>query len=78
MFAAGAGGIVRLEADRLTVSGRLLEGTAVDALAMTLDGTTLFALTRDGRILRLDAATGAVIGQVPGEGYDRLVAIVPW
>lgn len=78
VFAAGAGGIVRLETDRLTVGGRLLEGTAVDGLAMTPDGTTLFALTRDGRILRLDAATGAGIGQVPGEGYDRLVAIVPW
>ena len=78
LFAAGAGGIVALETGRLTVAGRYLEGTAVDALALTRDGTTLFALTHDGHILRLDLATGSIAGQVPGEGYDRLVAIVPW
>jgi hypothetical protein len=78
VLAAGTGGIVRLETERLSVSGRFLEGTAVDGLALTLDGATLYALAGDGRILRLDAATGAVTGQVPGEGYDRLVAIVPW
>ncbi len=78
VFAAGNGGIVRLETEGLTVSRRFVEGIAVDALALTLDGTTLFALAHDGRILRLDAQSGSVAGQVPGEGYDRLVAIVPW
>jgi hypothetical protein len=78
LFAAGATGIVRLETERLTTTGRLLEGSAVEALALTLDGSTLFALAHDGRILRLDAQTGLVLGQVPGEDYDRLVAIVPW
>lgn len=78
VLAAGEGGIVRIETEGLTVSGRFLEGTAVDALALTPDGTTLFALTRDGHILRLDALSGSFAGEVPGEGYDRLVAIVPW
>jgi hypothetical protein len=78
LFAAGAGGIVRLETGHLTVEGRLLEGTAVDGLALTLDGATLFALTHDGRILRLDTQTGSVLGQVPGDGYDRLVGIASW
>ena len=78
LYAAGAGGIVRLETGHLTAEGRLLEGTAVNGLALTLDGATLFALTHDGRILRLDTQTGMVVGQVPGEGYDKLVAIVPW
>jgi hypothetical protein len=78
LYAAGAGGIVRLETGHLTAEGRLLEGTAVDGLALTLDGATLYALTHDGRILRLDTQTGTVLGQVPGEEYDRLLAVVPW
>ena len=78
VFAAGAGGIVRIESEGLTVVGRFLEGTAIEALAITEDATSLYALTGDGRILQLDAATGEVRGQVPGEGYDRLVAMDSW
>jgi hypothetical protein len=25
-----------------------------------------------------DPATGATFGTVPGEGYDRLISVVPW
>jgi hypothetical protein len=78
VFAAGAGGIVRLETEGLTVDGRFLEGTAVEALALSQDAISLYALTNDGRILQLDAKTGEVVGQVPGEGYDRLVAMDSW
>ena len=79
LYAAGAGGIVRIETGHLTVTGRLAEGAAIDALALTPDGSTLFALLHaDGRIVKLDAASGTVVGQVPGDGFDRLVAVVPW
>ena len=39
VYAAGPGGIVRLATDDLTVTGRWLAGEAVDALALTPDGT---------------------------------------
>lgn len=79
LYAAGAGGIVRLETTRLTEMARLLEGAAVDALALTPDGSILYALLHtDGRIVKLDAESGQVLGQVPSDGFDRLVAIVPW
>ncbi|MEX1168955.1 MAG: hypothetical protein WEE50_02310 [Chloroflexota bacterium] len=78
VLAAGAGGIVRLETERLTVRGRFLEGTSIEALALPSDEKTAYALTGDGRILRLDAGTGELLGQVPGEGYDRLVAMDSW
>jgi DNA-binding beta-propeller fold protein YncE len=79
VFAAGARGIVRIETADLAVTGRALEGIAVDAIAVTPDGATLFALVRDGgRIAQLDAATGEVLGWAAGAGYDRLVGIVPW
>jgi hypothetical protein len=78
VFAAGAGGIVRLETERLTVVGRFLEGTRVEALALTADATSVYALTDDGRILRLDTSSGEVLGQVPGGTYDRLVAMDSW
>jgi hypothetical protein len=78
LYAAGSGGIVRLETGRLTVTETLLPGTAVEGLALTPDGSTLYALLGTGRIVKLDAATGEVLGEVDGEGYDRLVAVVPW
>jgi hypothetical protein len=79
VFAAGARGIVRIETADLTVSARALEGIAVDAIAVTPDGSTVYALVREGgRIAQLDAATGEVLGWAAGDGYDRLVGVVPW
>jgi hypothetical protein len=79
IYAAGANGIVRLASRDLGIVGRLAAGMAIDSLAVTSDGRTVYALTHaDGRILQIDAASGAVIGEVPGAGYDRLVAIVPF
>ena len=60
------------------MSATFEKGTAVDALAVTPDGGTLYALLRDGHIVKLDAATGTLLGTVPGDDYDRLVAVVPW
>ena len=79
LFAAGAGGIVRIDTADLAVAGQFLDGAAIDALALTPDGSFLYALLHaDGRIVKLDAASGQTVGQVPGDGFDRLVAIVPW
>jgi hypothetical protein len=78
IFAAGATGIVRIAMNDLGVTARLLEGEPVDALALMPDGSTLFALRHgDRRIVKLDAASGGILGSVPGEGFDRLVAVVP-
>jgi len=79
VFAAGDGGIVRLATADLTVEQRYLAATAVDAIAVTPDGATLFALTRTGgRIARLDAASGEVDGWVGDGGFDRLLGAMPW
>lgn len=79
IYAAGAGGIVRIQADDLTLIGHVLEGAAVDALAMTPDGAFLYALLPgQERIARIDLVSGQIAGYVPGDGFDRLVAIVPW
>lgn len=78
IYAAGAGGIMALDSATLKVTATLAAGKTVDALAVTADGGTLYALLDDGHIARIDAATGALLGTVPGEGYDRLVAVIPW
>ena len=79
LYAAGAGGIVRIDTANLDATTSLLRGSAVDALALTPDGITLYALVHQGgRIVELDATTGAELGTVPGDGYDRMVAVVPW
>jgi hypothetical protein len=78
IFAAGATGIVRIAMDDLGVTARLLDGDAIDALALAPDGSTLFALRgADGRIVRLDTASGRILAPVPGDGFDRLVAVLP-
>jgi hypothetical protein len=79
IYAAGPGGIVRIDPSDLAVTGRFLEGTAVDAMAVTPDGGTIYALTSaKGRIVELDATSGKIVGRVPTDGFDRLVAIVPY
>lgn len=77
LYAAGSGGIVRIGVSDFRVSGRFLDGSPVDALAVTPDGGTIYALVHPGgRILAVDAASGAVLGSVPGDGFDRLVAVM--
>ncbi len=79
LYAAGSGGIVRIATADLSRTGTYLPGTAVDALGLTPDGRSLYALVHQGgRIVDLDGETGERVGQVPGDGFDRLVAIVPW
>lgn len=79
IYAAGAGGIVAIGTDQLTETGRFLAGQAVDALGMTPEGSTLYALVRQGgRIVKINAVAGRVLGDIPGSGFDRLVGVVPW
>ena len=79
VFAGGADGVVRLALDNLDVTSRMLAGQPVDALALTPDGSTLFALRHaSGSISRIDAGAGQELSDVPGTGYDRLLAVVPW
>jgi hypothetical protein len=79
VYAAGAGGIVSITTADLSLRSRFLEGVPVDGLAVTVDGDTIYALIHaGGRIVRLDAATGRIVSEVPGGGFDRLAAVVPW
>jgi hypothetical protein len=78
VFAAGASGVVRIAMDDLGITARMLPGEVIDALALSPDGKTLFALRHvDGRIVRLDTASSRTLSPVPGEGFDRLVAVMP-
>lgn len=79
VYAAGEGGVVRIRATDLVVEQRYLPATAVDSLALTPDGMTLFALTTTGgRIARLDATTGELERWIGRGGFDGLLGAVPW
>ena len=79
LYAAGRGGIVVIDTAVLEQRDRFLAGLAVEAVGLMPDGATLYALLRDrGRIVGLDAATGKSLGELAGEGYDRLLGVVPW
>ena len=78
IYAAGSTGILVIDAADLTKAGGLFEGTSIAALGLSPNGNTIFALETDsGEIVALDAASGSVIGRVPGDGFDRLLAVVP-
>ncbi len=79
IFAAGAGGILAIDASTLRVVATFQPGESIDALGLSTDGRTLYALLHaGGHIVELDARTGQPLATVPGDGYDRLVAVVPW
>jgi hypothetical protein len=78
VFAAGSTGIVAIDATRLSELRRYLDGTAVAAIGLTPDGQTIYALEGGGGIVAIDAASGDVIGRVPVDGFDRLLAVAPW
>jgi hypothetical protein len=77
IYAAGAGGIVAIDNVHLAVARRFLGGTAVVGLGLTPDGRTLVALDGGGSIQLLDASSGAIVGRVPVDGFDRLIAVAP-
>ena len=59
----------------LTVAERLGVGPNADAGD---EAWWAFTAPSGTRIVKLDAATGALLGKVPGDGFDRLVAVAPW
>ncbi|HEX2755798.1 MAG TPA: hypothetical protein VHM48_10060 [Candidatus Limnocylindrales bacterium] len=78
LFAAGADGISAIRTRDLAAVRHDLAGSAIDSVGITPDGRVLFALVRGGTIVALDAATGRDLGTVPGNDYDRLLAVAPW
>ena len=79
LFAGGANGVAVIRISDLAVVRTVLAGSAIDALGITPDGGALFALLRGtGRIVAMDPSNGRQLGTVPGEGFDRLLAVAPW
>ncbi len=80
IYAAGSTGILVIDAADLTKAARLVRRhVRRGASGSARTATTIFALETDsGEIVALDAASGSVIGRVPGEGFDRLLAVVPY
>lgn len=79
LFAGGSNGVTVIRVSDLSVVRTELAGSAIDAIGITPDGSALFALLRgSGRIVAVDAPTGRELGTVPGEGFDRLLAVAPW
>jgi hypothetical protein len=60
LYAIGYDGVYAIDTTNLTLKGHFLAGHAIDSLAMSPDGAALFAASPgDGKLLRLDTATGA-------------------
>lgn len=78
IFAAGRDGVAVIGRDGLALIRRDLRGFVPESIGLSHDGSTLYALLREGGgIVALDTATGRHAGTVPGADYDRLVAVAP-
>jgi len=77
LIAGGSDGIVAVRARDLNVLWRTLPDSQIRSLGLTPDGGTAFALLGTGRIVAVGTHDGAILGTVPGDGYDRLVAVMP-
>ena len=75
ILAGGRDGLVAIRSKDLSVTWRSLRGEKVASIALTADGASAFVLLGSGRIVAVRTGDGSVRGTVPGEGYDRLVAI---
>ena len=79
LLLASADGVELIDAKDLRRVGRVPTGATVESLGVTPDGSTAFALTRNGRIVAFDPrGSGAVCGVVAGGPYSGLLAVAPW
>ena len=77
LFVASGAGLSTIRTRDLTTA-RVDPIGPLEGVAISPDGTTVFALTHDGTIVAINAPTGVRLGTVPGSGYDRLLAVAPW
>ena len=75
ILAGGRDGLVAVRSKDLSVAWRGLAGEQVASIALTADAATAFVLLGSGRIVAVRTSDGSLQGTVPGDGYDRLVAI---
>jgi len=75
IVAGGRDGLVAIATKDLSVEWRALPGEAVTSVGLSPDGSTVFALLGTGRIVAVSSTDGSSLGAVPGEGYDRLLAV---
>ncbi len=76
IVAGGRDGLVAVRSKDLSLAWRALDGESIRAVGMISDGSATYALTGSGRIVALSTVDGSVLGDVPGGGFDRLVAVM--
>jgi outer membrane protein assembly factor BamB len=65
LFALGQRGLLAIDTRDLSLRERYLQDTALGSLALSADGARLYAVSlEEGQIVRLDTATGKLLGEV--------------
>ena len=76
IVAGGRDGLVGVTAKDLSVAWRALPGEAIRGVGLAQRGTTAYVLLGSGRIVAVSTVDGSILGSVPGDDYDRLVAVL--
>jgi outer membrane protein assembly factor BamB len=82
LFAIADKGLLVVNTGDLTLRGRYLADSMLSSLALSLDGARLYAVETPGaganKLLRVDAATGALLGEVKGlNGPQSILSVEP-
>jgi len=76
LYVVGPAGLRVVSTRDLSSGALLLAGQVLSGVGISPDGRMLFALERGGRIVTVDAATGAVLGAFDGSGYDAILRVI--
>jgi hypothetical protein len=76
LYVVGPAGLRVVSTRDLSSGALLVAGQVLSGVGISPDGRMLFALERGGRIVSVDAATGAVLGAFDGTGYDAILRVI--
>ena len=72
----GPTGLRRVSTTDVRTGAALLADRALAGVGIASDGRTIYALGRDGRIVRLDPSTDTILGARDGGGFDAILRVM--
>lgn len=76
LYVVGPTGLRVVSTRDLSSGALLLADQVLAGVGISPDGRMLFALERDGRIVRVDPGNGAVLGAFDSTGYDAILRVI--
>lgn len=76
LYVVGPTGLLVVSTRDLRTGRRLLADRALAGVGIAPDGRMIYALGRDGRIVRVDPSTDTILGALDGTGYEAILRVM--